>query len=270
MVTACEQTPCVSAQQAVTTRLSRPQDPPEDDPPAGNASKAPNPPPKPPTGGNSRNTFSFNALKRYGAAPKSMGVTYYLYRWYDPLTGRWPSRDPIGEEGGPNLYGFVENDGVNKLDVLGLAEPATHKVGKCEVYIYYGHSANGHKWKFKDVACGLQSFIGCFPDKNNLPDPGMRATGTPYHEHLMAIMNGGHQAGINSRDEQNLITGYDAENDPMLQGAMPDALDEVTSPKSIQSSVDRLCKCTCSCTNVKVTLEIQNDNDILDGLKHSI
>jgi RHS repeat-associated protein len=197
------------------------------------------------------------------------GLYYYTYRWYDPLTGRWPSRDPIGERGGLNLYGFVGNDGVNKLDVLGLAEPATHKVGKCEVYIYYGHSANGHKWKFKDVACGLQSFIGCFPDKNNLPDPGMRATGTPYHEHLMAIMNGGHQAGINSRDEQNLITGYDAENDPMLQGAMPDALDEVTSPKSIQSSVDRLCKCTCSCTNVKATLEIQNDNDILDGLKHS-
>jgi RHS repeat-associated protein len=119
MVTVCEQAPCVSAQQAVTTRLSRPQDPREDDPPAGNASKAPNPPPKPPTGGNSRNTFSFNALKRNGAAPKSMGVTYYSYRWYDPVTGRWPSRDPIEERGGVNLYGFVGNDGVYRWDVLG-------------------------------------------------------------------------------------------------------------------------------------------------------
>jgi RHS repeat-associated protein len=119
MVTICEQTPCVSAQQAVMTRPTRPQDPPEDDPPAGNASKAPNPPPKPPTGGNSRNTFSFNALKRYGAAPKSMGVTYYTYRYYDPVTGRWPSRDPIEEEGGINLYGFVGNDGVGRVDVMG-------------------------------------------------------------------------------------------------------------------------------------------------------
>jgi RHS repeat-associated protein len=43
----------------------------------------------------------------------------YGYRWYDPLTGRWPSRDPIGEEGGVNLYGFVGNNGVEKVDVLG-------------------------------------------------------------------------------------------------------------------------------------------------------
>ena len=47
-------------------------------------------------------------------------VTYYGYKWYDPVTGRWPSRDPIGEEGGINLYGFVGNDGVNWVDMLGL------------------------------------------------------------------------------------------------------------------------------------------------------
>lgn len=34
----------------------------------------------------------------------------YGYRYYDPVTGRWPSRDPIGEQGGVNLYGFVGND----------------------------------------------------------------------------------------------------------------------------------------------------------------
>jgi RHS repeat-associated protein len=47
------------------------------------------------------------------------GVTDYLYRWYDPVTGRWPSRDPIEERGGVNLYGFVKNDGVNLWDILG-------------------------------------------------------------------------------------------------------------------------------------------------------
>ena len=36
------------------------------------------------------------------------------------MTGRWPSRDPIGEIGGLNLYGFVGNDGVNQVDPLGL------------------------------------------------------------------------------------------------------------------------------------------------------
>jgi hypothetical protein len=37
------------------------------------------------------------------------------------VTGRWPSRDPIEEEGGVNLYGFVRNDGSNSWDVLGMS-----------------------------------------------------------------------------------------------------------------------------------------------------
>jgi hypothetical protein len=53
-----------------------------------------------------------------------MGVTYYTYRWYDPVTGRWPSRDPIQEQGGVNLYGFVGNDAVAFFDYLGLATGA--------------------------------------------------------------------------------------------------------------------------------------------------
>jgi len=47
------------------------------------------------------------------------GLYYYGYRYYDPMTGRWPSRDPIEEQGGLNLYGFVGNDGVNQFDVDG-------------------------------------------------------------------------------------------------------------------------------------------------------
>ncbi len=44
----------------------------------------------------------------------------YLARPYDPNMGRWLSRDPIGEEGGANLYGFVENDGLDGFDYLGF------------------------------------------------------------------------------------------------------------------------------------------------------
>jgi hypothetical protein len=47
-------------------------------------------------------------------------LTLYGYRYYNPQLGRWPSRDPIGEQGGLNLYGFVENDGVNNFDIVGL------------------------------------------------------------------------------------------------------------------------------------------------------
>lgn len=57
------------------------------------------------------------------------GLLYYGYRYYDPVTGRWPSRDPIEEEGGINLYGFVGNDGINLWDNLGNAAPIVVGIG---------------------------------------------------------------------------------------------------------------------------------------------
>jgi hypothetical protein len=35
------------------------------------------------------------------------------------VTGRWPSRDPIQERGGINLYGFVANNPIRRIDYLG-------------------------------------------------------------------------------------------------------------------------------------------------------
>jgi len=39
---------------------------------------------------------------------------------YNPMTGRWLTRDPIGERGGINLYQFVGNNPVNFADPFGL------------------------------------------------------------------------------------------------------------------------------------------------------
>ena len=55
------------------------------------------------------------------------GLYYYGYRYYDPVTGRWPSRDPIGVRGGFNLYGMVGNNAINFMDYLGL-DPVGHHV----------------------------------------------------------------------------------------------------------------------------------------------
>ena len=68
------------------------------------------------------------------------GLLYYGYRYYDPITGRWLSRDPIGEEAFWQLlkmeferkaqfaafrhvsdYGMVGNNPLNQIDYLGLA-----------------------------------------------------------------------------------------------------------------------------------------------------
>jgi RHS repeat-associated protein len=51
------------------------------------------------------------------------GLLYYGYRYYDPITGRWNTRDPIGERGGQNVVAFVINEPITKCDYLGLVQP---------------------------------------------------------------------------------------------------------------------------------------------------
>jgi len=120
MVKDRQRAPRVSTPQAEKPRASRRADPPKDDPPAGNAPKTPTRPPKPGTGGSFPNPLVTNNSPDTTPPAKTARVTYYGYRYYDPLTGRWPLRDPIGERGGVNLYGFVGNDGVNRWDLLGM------------------------------------------------------------------------------------------------------------------------------------------------------
>jgi len=47
------------------------------------------------------------------------GLAYFGYRYYDSGMGRWMNRDPIGEIGGTNLYAYVENTPLEKIDWLG-------------------------------------------------------------------------------------------------------------------------------------------------------
>jgi RHS repeat-associated protein len=59
---------------------------------------------------------------------------YYGFRYYDPVTGRWPSRDPIAERGGLNLYAMVRNNVLNHLDYLGLSSSMHNAIIKGGLY----------------------------------------------------------------------------------------------------------------------------------------
>jgi RHS repeat-associated protein len=50
------------------------------------------------------------------------GLYLTHYRAYDPRTGRWLSRDPLGEIAGTNLYAYVGGNPISYSDPLGLFE----------------------------------------------------------------------------------------------------------------------------------------------------
>jgi RHS repeat-associated protein len=60
--------------------------------------------------------FNFTGLYRHSKSNLELAT----YRAYDPDLGRWLSRDPIGEKGGLNLYGYVGNNSARFIDPLGL------------------------------------------------------------------------------------------------------------------------------------------------------
>jgi|GEM_PF-4992012 len=64
------------------------------------------------------NPFRF-ATKYFDA---ETGLYYFGHRYYDPTTGQWMNREPLGEEESLNLYSYCHNDPVNNVDVLGLRE----------------------------------------------------------------------------------------------------------------------------------------------------
>ena len=67
---------------------------------------------------------TFAATNRWRFSTKledaETGLNYYGYRYYDPVAGRWLSRDPIEERGGFNLYAMVGNNPAGTTDAFGL------------------------------------------------------------------------------------------------------------------------------------------------------
>ena len=77
-------------------------------------------------------------------ADDALGLVYYNYRHYEPMMGRWMQRDPVGEDKGVNIFGFIRNNGILGVDVRGLFLGSLgSNFRKCP---------EGQTWTFKNIA----------------------------------------------------------------------------------------------------------------------
>jgi len=76
-------------------------------------------------------------------------LIYYGFRYYNPQTARWISKDPSEEAGGTNLYAFLDNNALDAVDHLGLWKRDSWSGGW---FSYFGHATAEKCDKLSDLA----------------------------------------------------------------------------------------------------------------------
>ena len=66
------------------------------------------------------------------------GLVNFRMRWYDAVTGRWLSKDPIRLGGGLNLYEFCGGDPINYVDLIGLCSDEKQKIKDLRNWLFGG------------------------------------------------------------------------------------------------------------------------------------
>ena len=74
---------------------------------------------------------------------EELSLVYYNYRYYNPADGRWINRDPIAEQGGWNLYGFIRNRCMDRCDYLGMQSVKVWLVERQEPQDDFSRSESG-------------------------------------------------------------------------------------------------------------------------------
>ena len=154
------------------------------------------------------------------------GLIYYGHRYYDPKHGRWLSRDPIGEAGGLNLYGFVGNDPVNRWDYLGLNQAPIWEEdrGVSERYCDAARKYSKNKWlacackvsQQIDVAISGLLLTAFFTDSDSLEYQGvigrakwLRCTRSCMVKKWQTALKKWEGHGLNDKEKTELTPAWD-------------------------------------------------------------
>lgn len=86
-----------------------------------------------------RKAKAFNSW-RYASkrVDEESGLVFFGRRYYDTEVGRWITPDPIGLEGGANVYAYVFNNPLSYFDLYGLSALQTNRLSFQSVRNFFG------------------------------------------------------------------------------------------------------------------------------------
>jgi RHS repeat-associated protein len=159
-----------------------------------------------------------DATKQYAGyyAHQTSGLYLTKYRAYDSNTGRWLSRDPIAERGGINLYGYVGENPIDRIDRLGLSftiifSPGSNDSNETVNIIYHNDTGCPCKnIRFKQsvsMTSPNEPSTVKLDDKPTPKNPASPGIKSPYYPYQDTRSNG--------EQEMNDMPGYD---DPQPSG----------------------------------------------------
>lgn len=231
---------------------------------------------------NNNNPLNFTYAFSTKPLESETGLYYYGYRWYDSVTGRWINRDPIEEEGGLNLYGFVNNSTCNNFDVIGLlkleqegwpsgmdpleAQEIKGLIKKCSITIFISHyidvvNENILKPIFEDLSneerikeldlksenpCARVAFLTCWSEGAH--SKAMKyLKATKMHELNSVVMR------LPVKNEMCTNSG---DRNPDTPGKNAKSMIEESRKNAEKIAKEIMCNCSCKCDTITVRTQL--------------
>lgn len=142
-----------------------------------------------------------------------VSLYHYKSRVYAPGLGQFLQPDPIGYSGGLNLYGYVGNDPVNRLDPFGLFECS----GKYECIVTHGSKKENPCPEFATCYSGGSFYL--WYDNQAIPDGATRYEPRGRRDHVVEQPDNG------KGEDQTISTcgSQNSEADNVVLGLSDDA-----------------------------------------------